>query len=146
MMLFSSRQVSNLCPKKLELKAWLWCECELLNHYHYSNFSGQCTWGSSCRFVHPGVLDKGNYSMFAPPRPILPGGAADLPEIKTGTTSPTSAVPAGTDIIRFRKLTIFFLSLFVVLDCQSRASAVLSCTIQIYWQHQNFLFKNFGIQ
>lgn len=33
---------------------------------------GQCTWGSSCRFVHPGVLDKGNYNMFAPPRPILP--------------------------------------------------------------------------
>ena len=37
------------------------------------NFSkGQCTWGASCRFVHPGVLDKGNYNMFAPPRPILP--------------------------------------------------------------------------
>ena len=34
---------------------------------------GQCTWGASCRFVHPGVLDKGNYNMFAPPRPILPG-------------------------------------------------------------------------
>ena len=42
--------------------------CELL-----FNFSkGQCTWGASCRFVHPGVLDKGNYNMFAPPRPILP--------------------------------------------------------------------------
>ena len=27
----------------------------------------------SCRFLHPGVLDKGNYSMFAAPRPILPG-------------------------------------------------------------------------
>ena len=25
------------------------------------------------RFLHPGVLDKGNYSMFATPRPILPG-------------------------------------------------------------------------
>lgn len=34
---------------------------------------GQCTWGASCRFLHPGVLDKGNYSMFATPRPILPG-------------------------------------------------------------------------
>merc|ERR1719483_1356475 len=33
---------------------------------------GQCAWGASCRFVHPGVLDKGNYNMFAPPRPILP--------------------------------------------------------------------------
>ena len=34
---------------------------------------GQCTLGSSCRFLHPGALDKGNYSMFAAPRPILPG-------------------------------------------------------------------------
>ncbi|XP_022100936.1 zinc finger CCCH domain-containing protein 18-like isoform X2 [Acanthaster planci] len=24
---------------------------------------GKCTWGSNCRFVHPGVNDKGNYSM-----------------------------------------------------------------------------------
>ena len=45
-------------------------------HLHITIFSyyskGQCTWGASCRFVHPGVLDKGNYNMFAPPRPILP--------------------------------------------------------------------------
>jgi len=34
---------------------------------------GHCTWGTSCRFLHPGVLDKGNYNMFAAPRPILPG-------------------------------------------------------------------------
>ncbi|KAG8225534.1 hypothetical protein J437_LFUL006073 [Ladona fulva] len=33
---------------------------------------GQCTWGSSCRFVHPGVTDKGNYSMFELPRALLP--------------------------------------------------------------------------
>ena len=38
---------------------------------------GQCTWGSSCRFLHPGVLDKGNYSMFAAPRPILPGESGE---------------------------------------------------------------------
>jgi nuclear protein NHN1 len=25
---------------------------------------GQCTWGVSCRFLHPGVTDKGNYNMF----------------------------------------------------------------------------------
>lgn len=25
---------------------------------------GQCTWGMSCRFLHPGVTDKGNYTMF----------------------------------------------------------------------------------
>ncbi|XP_013791169.1 zinc finger CCCH domain-containing protein 18-like [Limulus polyphemus] len=31
---------------------------------------GQCTWGTSCRFVHPGINDKGNYNMFDPPRPV----------------------------------------------------------------------------
>lgn len=30
---------------------------------------GQCTWGLNCRFIHPGINDKGNYNMFsAPPR------------------------------------------------------------------------------
>uniref|UniRef100_A0A0K8SWF7 C3H1-type domain-containing protein n=1 Tax=Lygus hesperus TaxID=30085 RepID=A0A0K8SWF7_LYGHE len=32
---------------------------------------GQCTWGSSCRFVHPGVTDKGNYTMFDMVRPLV---------------------------------------------------------------------------
>ncbi|XP_037932280.1 zinc finger CCCH domain-containing protein 18-like isoform X2 [Teleopsis dalmanni] len=31
---------------------------------------GQCTWGMSCRFLHPGVTDKGNYTMFDLVRPI----------------------------------------------------------------------------
>lgn len=35
---------------------------------------GQCTWGASCRFLHPGVADKGNYSMFEMVRPIPPPG------------------------------------------------------------------------
>ncbi|RXG73895.1 Zinc finger CCCH domain-containing protein 18 [Armadillidium vulgare] len=30
---------------------------------------GQCTWGTNCRFLHPGVSDKGNYNMFAAPKP-----------------------------------------------------------------------------
>ncbi|XP_068213126.1 zinc finger CCCH domain-containing protein 18-like isoform X19 [Palaemon carinicauda] len=30
---------------------------------------GQCTWGTNCRFLHPGVSDKGNYNMFAPSKP-----------------------------------------------------------------------------
>lgn len=34
---------------------------------------GQCTWGSSCRFLHPGVTDKGNYTMFEMIRPVVPG-------------------------------------------------------------------------
>ncbi|XP_037284243.2 uncharacterized protein LOC119177004 isoform X4 [Rhipicephalus microplus] len=33
---------------------------------------GQCTWGSSCRFIHPGINDRGNYNMFATvPKPPL---------------------------------------------------------------------------
>jgi len=43
---------------------------------------GQCTWGQSCRFLHPGVLDKGNYSMFAAPRPILPGEPEDSEPVR----------------------------------------------------------------
>ncbi|XP_075159331.1 uncharacterized protein LOC142232406 isoform X2 [Haematobia irritans] len=37
---------------------------------------GQCTWGMSCRFLHPGVTDKGNYTMFdlVRPVPLLQGG------------------------------------------------------------------------
>lgn len=31
---------------------------------------GQCTWGMSCRFLHPGVTDKGNYTMFEMIRPV----------------------------------------------------------------------------
>ncbi|XP_076357965.1 uncharacterized protein LOC143250813 isoform X5 [Tachypleus tridentatus] len=31
---------------------------------------GQCTWGTSCRFIHPGINDKGNYNMFAGPKPV----------------------------------------------------------------------------
>ncbi|KAL3285268.1 hypothetical protein HHI36_019378 [Cryptolaemus montrouzieri] len=34
---------------------------------------GQCTWGASCRFLHPGVTDKGNYTMFEMIRPLVPG-------------------------------------------------------------------------
>ncbi|KAH7981581.1 hypothetical protein HPB52_000011 [Rhipicephalus sanguineus] len=44
---------------------------------------GQCTWGSSCRFIHPGINDRGNYNMFAtvpkPPHHHMPppiGGPA----------------------------------------------------------------------
>ncbi|ESN94369.1 hypothetical protein HELRODRAFT_189384 [Helobdella robusta] len=41
---------------------------------------GSCTWGINCRFLHPGVNDKGNYTMLEqqhqyaqPPPPHLPG-------------------------------------------------------------------------
>jgi len=56
---------------------------------------GQCTWGQSCRFLHPGVLDKGNYSMFAAPRPILPGEPEDAePVRKEETVMIAPPVPA----------------------------------------------------
>ena len=57
---------------------------------------GQCTWGSSCRFVHPGVLDKGNYNMFAPPRPILPTEQEPIEKVieEEKLKSPEEAPPA----------------------------------------------------
>lgn len=53
---------------------------------------GQCTWGASCRFLHPGVTDKGNYTMFEMIRPVVPGelgreermyGKLELPPIES---------------------------------------------------------------
>uniref|UniRef100_A0A8C6PPT2 Zinc finger CCCH-type containing 18 n=1 Tax=Nothobranchius furzeri TaxID=105023 RepID=A0A8C6PPT2_NOTFU len=38
-------------------------------------FSGNCTWGMNCRFIHPGVNDKGNYSLITKPDPFSPNGA-----------------------------------------------------------------------
>lgn len=40
---------------------------------------GQCTWGMSCRFLHPGTTDKGNYTMFDMVRPIPVPQAAPMP-------------------------------------------------------------------
>lgn len=65
---------------------------------------GQCTWGVSCRFLHPGVTDKGNYTMFDMVRPMAypPHAAApheyrshiDRPSIRSslpGYGAPTHA-------------------------------------------------------
>lgn len=42
---------------------------------------GQCTWGMSCRFLHPGTTDKGNYTMFDMVRPIpVPQSAPIIPQ------------------------------------------------------------------
>lgn len=32
---------------------------------------GACTWGASCRFLHPGVTDKGNLERFPEKTPLL---------------------------------------------------------------------------
>lgn len=43
---------------------------------------GQCTWGMSCRFLHPGTTDKGNYTMFDMVRPIpVPQSAPIIPPV-----------------------------------------------------------------
>lgn len=40
---------------------------------------GNCTWGMNCRFIHPGVNDKGNYSLISKPDPFPPNGAPPGP-------------------------------------------------------------------
>ncbi|KAG9461517.1 hypothetical protein GDO78_016593, partial [Eleutherodactylus coqui] len=37
---------------------------------------GNCTWGMSCRFIHPGMNDKGNYSLISKPDPFSPNGTS----------------------------------------------------------------------
>lgn len=53
---------------------------------------GQCTWGMSCRFLHPGVTDKGNYTMFDNViRPVpMQGGStgASAPAAPSSTAAP----------------------------------------------------------
>ncbi|XP_054717958.1 zinc finger CCCH domain-containing protein 18-like isoform X5 [Uloborus diversus] len=39
---------------------------------------GQCTWGSSCRFLHLSVSERGNYNMFGPPARYPPYVASNV--------------------------------------------------------------------
>lgn len=53
---------------------------------------GQCTWGVSCRFLHPGVTDKGNYTMFDMIRPMAyPPHAAASHEYRSHVDRPSMA-------------------------------------------------------
>lgn len=47
---------------------------------------GACTWGVSCRFLHPGVTDKGNYNMFDVVRGVPASGC--YPPAPTRDTAP----------------------------------------------------------
>ncbi|GAB6030485.1 hypothetical protein CHUAL_007349 [Chamberlinius hualienensis] len=38
---------------------------------------GQCTWGNNCRFLHPGINDKGNYNMFSSAKPSNTSGGSN---------------------------------------------------------------------
>lgn len=53
---------------------------------------GQCTWGSSCRFIHPGINDRGNYNMFATlPKPLhhhMPPPMGGPPAVMRGGAPP----------------------------------------------------------
>lgn len=54
---------------------------------------GQCTWGVSCRFLHPGVTDKGNYTMFDMVRPMsYPPHAAAPHEYRSHMERPNNMV------------------------------------------------------
>ncbi|KAH8339674.1 hypothetical protein KR074_002423 [Drosophila pseudoananassae] len=57
---------------------------------------GQCTWGMSCRFLHPGVTDKGNYTMFESLVRSVPmqGGAASGTSAGGSSTSAAAAAAA----------------------------------------------------
>ncbi|XP_017051851.1 zinc finger CCCH domain-containing protein 18 isoform X2 [Drosophila ficusphila] len=54
---------------------------------------GQCTWGMSCRFLHPGVTDKGNYTMFESLVRSVPiqGGSAGAGASGAGSSAAAAA-------------------------------------------------------
>ncbi|KAK6632577.1 hypothetical protein RUM43_013345 [Polyplax serrata] len=55
-----------------------------------------CTWGINCRFLHPGVTDKGNYTMFDVGRPMVapPNGPALYPSERPAYGHPVMLPPA----------------------------------------------------
>uniref|UniRef100_G1Q4C1 Zinc finger CCCH domain-containing protein 18-like n=1 Tax=Myotis lucifugus TaxID=59463 RepID=G1Q4C1_MYOLU len=55
---------------------------------------GNCTWGMNCRFIHPGVNDKGNYSLITKAEPFRPKGAPPL-----GPHPPMPANPWGGPVV-----------------------------------------------
>ncbi|KAL0271314.1 UNVERIFIED_CONTAM: hypothetical protein PYX00_008443 [Menopon gallinae] len=54
---------------------------------------GACTWGINCRFLHPGVTDKGNYTMFDVGRPMV------APPNGPGLYPPEHRAPYGHPVI-----------------------------------------------
>lgn len=60
---------------------------------------GHCTWGPNCRFVHPGVNDKGNYSMMDQPyMQGPPGRGAHRGLMSRGHPGPWIEMPAEPDL------------------------------------------------
>lgn len=54
---------------------------------------GQCTWGMSCRFLHPGTTDKGNYTMFDMVRPIPVPQNVPMPVFDYRNERPNHFIP-----------------------------------------------------
>lgn len=57
---------------------------------------GNCTWGMNCRFIHPGVNDKGNYSLISKAEPFPPNGAPPLGPHPLMPTNPWVCLLPGT--------------------------------------------------
>lgn len=75
-----SRPSGKLLPKQNRQKSDLMYLLGLsLTHSDLTFVSlGNCTWGMNCRFIHPGVNDKGNYSLITKAEPFPPNGAPPL--------------------------------------------------------------------
>uniref|UniRef100_A0A452S1I7 Zinc finger CCCH-type containing 18 n=1 Tax=Ursus americanus TaxID=9643 RepID=A0A452S1I7_URSAM len=57
---------------------WPWLFPGLWWWFRPEPVQGNCTWGMNCRFIHPGVNDKGNYSLITKAEPFPPNGAPPL--------------------------------------------------------------------
>lgn len=67
---------------------------------------GNCTWGMNCRFIHPGVNDKGNYSLITKAEPFPPNGAPPLgphPLMPANPWNPPQRVPGKEDFVMQRR-------------------------------------------
>lgn len=78
---------------------------------------GNCTWGTNCRFIHPGVNDKGNYSLITKPDRFSSNGA---PPIGPG---PHPLMPANTWVQYC--ISIYSLNLF-------EDAMTLSCCLRVW--------------
>lgn len=79
------REVGDLERRHPLGSTWLWgCRNSCCSVQAYGDLTelcistGHCTWGMNCRFIHPGVNDKGNYSLISKPEPFSPNGAPPI--------------------------------------------------------------------
>lgn len=63
--------------------------------------AGNCTWGMNCRFIHPGVNDKGNYSLISKPDLFASNGA---PPGGPHPLIPTNPWVGGSQVLMLRSI------------------------------------------